>query len=135
MAKTYTIKKTSKTLNMFANIVDIALSAEAYATGGIPIALGGLGVRVAQMVLPAPAAGYIFEFDHANSKLKAYNTTSYCFDGQQGVADANNTLIRQGATKGGVAGTGASCVIRGTAEEVQNATAITATVRCVVFGM
>ena len=58
------------------NIVDIDLSAESYASGGISISAAKLGMNYPGAVLPAPAAGYIFEYDHDNRQLKAFPATS-----------------------------------------------------------
>jgi 3D (Asp-Asp-Asp) domain-containing protein len=65
------IKKQIKMLNLFAVIADITLDSS-YPTGGEPVTANQLGLNSLDFVLPAPAAGYLFEFDHTNSKLKAF---------------------------------------------------------------
>ena len=72
MAVTTTLRQRGKMGNMRLNVVDVAITSETYATGGISVAAAKLGLGLAYVVLPSPAAGYIFEYDHANSKLKAF---------------------------------------------------------------
>lgn len=133
MAVTVTLKARRKLGNAFMNVCDVAMGT--YPTNGEAISAAKLGLGAVDFVLPSPAAGYVFEFDHAAMKLKAFNTTSYCFDGQQGVAGADNTLIKVNADKAGVSGTGASVVIRRQAEEVQNNTNLSGvTVRLIAIG-
>ncbi len=72
MAITSKIVKRSKLGNAFMNIVDVTIAAEVYATGGMTIRPPMLGVGYTYVVLPAPASGYIFEYDHDEHKLKAF---------------------------------------------------------------
>jgi len=60
--------------NGYMNVCDITLDSS-YPTGGEAITPQQLGLTALDFVLPSPAAGYIFEFDHANSKLKAFTPT------------------------------------------------------------
>lgn len=71
MAATVTVKKRTKFAGLFAVIADITMD-NSYPTGGETITANQLGLSVMDFVLPAPAAGYLFEFDHANKKLKAF---------------------------------------------------------------
>lgn len=61
MAVTTTLRQRGKMGNMRLNVVDAAIAAETYATGGISISAAKLGLGLAYVVLPSPAAGYIFE--------------------------------------------------------------------------
>ena len=73
MAVSVSIKKRFKVSNGFGVIADITLDDE-YPTNGEAIDTDSFGLKAVDMVIPSPAAGYVFEFDYANSKLKAY----YC---------------------------------------------------------
>lgn len=53
-------------------VADITLDSS-YAAGGEAVTAQQFGLNVLDFVLPSPASGYIFEFDHTNSKLKAFN--------------------------------------------------------------
>ena len=72
MAVATTLKQRTHLGNARMNVADIALAAEEYLTGGIVITAAKLGLVGIYSVMPVPAAGYIFEFDHDNLKLKAY---------------------------------------------------------------
>ena len=72
MAITSKIVKRSKLGNAFMNIVDLTITEETYTTGGLTITPPKLGVGYTYVVMPAPAAGYIFEYDHDYHKLKAF---------------------------------------------------------------
>lgn len=43
-----------------------------YATGGVAVAASDLGLSVIDDIEIRPTAGYLFEFDKANAKVKAY---------------------------------------------------------------
>lgn len=75
MAAKVTIKKRTKAYNAYMNVVDIQMDSS-YPTGGEAITPQQLGLNVIDFVLASPAAGYIAEFDHANSKLKMYTPTA-----------------------------------------------------------
>ena len=70
---TVKVVKRKKIHDGFQNIVDITMDSS-YPTGGEEITANQLGLSVIDFVLPSPAAGYVFEFDHANKKLMAYQT-------------------------------------------------------------
>lgn len=72
MAVETVLKKRGKLGNLRANVVDISLLAETYKTGGIDIPFSKLGMGNAYVVIPSPAAGYMFEYDVQNRKMKAY---------------------------------------------------------------
>ena len=72
MAITSKIVKRSKLGNAFMNIVDLTITEETYVAGGLIVKPPKLGVGYTYVVMPAPAAGYIFEYDHDNHKLKAF---------------------------------------------------------------
>lgn len=56
--------------------VQIALDAVTYTTGGLACDFTGevdtLAGDTILGVIPIPASGYVFEYDHTNSKLKVY---------------------------------------------------------------
>ncbi len=72
MAVTTTLRQRTKLGNARMNVVDVVIDSETYATGGIAITAAKMGLGLPYVVIPAPAAGYIFEFDHGESKLKAF---------------------------------------------------------------
>jgi len=43
-----------------------------YPTGGEALAASTLGMKKVEFLLAEPKLGYVFEYDYANSKLKAY---------------------------------------------------------------
>jgi hypothetical protein len=67
-----TVKKRGKFGNGFVVVADVAFDAS-YPTGGEALTAQQFGLAVLDFVLPSPAAGYIFEFNHIASKLKAFN--------------------------------------------------------------
>lgn len=71
MAASVTIKKRFKFGNGFGVVADVTFD-DSYPTNGEAIAAAKFGLQSLDFVLPSPASGYIFEFDHANSKLKAF---------------------------------------------------------------
>lgn len=65
-------------------IFDVTMSSS-YATGGDTLdfgatfpAIGGAGATAKQptFVMPMPSAGYVFEYDAANKKMKAYRQSA-----------------------------------------------------------
>jgi hypothetical protein len=74
MAATVAIKKRSKFGNGYAVTADVTFGSS-YPTGGEALTAQQFGLSALDFVLPSPAAGYIFEFDHANKKLKAFTPT------------------------------------------------------------
>ena len=117
------------------NICDVVISAEAYPTGGISIPAARLGLGSVYVVLPAPAAGFIFEYDHANHKIRAFAPTNVAMAGTAGAAGADNTVICTSATAIGVSGTGAAAAVQSAGAEVANGTVITATPRVIAIGI
>jgi hypothetical protein len=74
MAATVSVIKHDKTYAGFLTIADITFDTS-YPTGGEAITANQLKFdNTIHFVLPSPASGYVFEFDHANKKLKAYQT-------------------------------------------------------------
>ena len=135
MAVTTTLKNRAKLGNARMNVVEVVIASETYATGGIEITPAKLGMGALYVVVPAPAGGYIFEYDHDNNKLKAYTPTNVAASGSAGVAGADNTLIRTGASSIGVSGTGVAASIRVAGAEKAHGTALTATARLIVIGI
>lgn len=71
MSASVTIKKRGKFGNGFIVIADVTFDSS-YPTNGEALTAQQFGLAALDFVLPSPASGYIFEFDHANSKLKAF---------------------------------------------------------------
>lgn len=135
LAVTTTLKQRTKLGNARMNVCDVAISAESYVTGGIALTAAKLGLGLIYAVLPAPAAGYIFEFDHANSKLKAFTPTNVAMAGTAGAAGADNTVIRTSATAIGVSGAGAAAAVKNAAAEVASGASLTASPRLIAIGI
>ena len=135
MAVTTTLKNRAKLGNARMSVVEVVIASETYATGGIEITPAKLGMGTLYVVVPAPAAGYIFEYDHDNNKLKAYTPTNVAASGSAGAAGADNTLIRAGVSSIGVSGSGTAAAIRVAGAEKTNGTSLTATVRLIAIGI
>ena len=71
MALTVTIQKRSTFGNKRVRTVDIAFDSS-YPTNGEALTASDLGLSVVDLVIPSPKSGYVFEYDYANSKIKAY---------------------------------------------------------------
>lgn len=91
MAATVAVKQRTKFAGLFAVIADVTFDDE-YPTNGEALTPNQFGLNTFSFVLPAPAAGYNFEFDHANKKLKAYVPVNAVAG--DGVAGDDNTLIK-----------------------------------------
>lgn len=89
MAATVTIRKRTKYLGMYAVIADVALDSS-YPTGGEAVTASQFGLQALQFVLPSTAAGYMFEFDHTNGKIKAVAPTSAAAGAGTEVANTTN---------------------------------------------
>jgi len=128
------IKKTFKFGNGRGVVADVAMDSS-YPTDGEALTPQQFGLTVLNFVLPSPASGYLFEFDHANSKLKAFTPTSLSMAGTAGTAGANNTVMKVSDTAIGVSGTGTAAAVKNAATEVANATDLSAvTVRVIAIG-
>jgi hypothetical protein len=103
MGASVSVKQRTKFAGLFAVIADVTLD-DSYPTNGEALTPNQFGLNTFSFVLPAPAAGYHFEFDHANKKLKAYVPVNAVAG--DGVADGNNTLIKSATGTVEVAGTG-----------------------------
>ncbi len=95
MALTKTEAVPSAFGNKRANFVDVDFDAS-YPTGGEALTPGDFGLTVIEMMIIAPNAGYVFEYDVANEKLKAFwvDTT---VDGAA-LAEVANTTDLSGVT-------------------------------------
>jgi len=85
----------------------------AYPTGGEELDLTDYFDDL-YLVLFENKSGLIFEYDYDNKKVLAYypkaaTTSTVTIAGTGGTADADNTLIKTGATTIAVAGTGTAC--------------------------
>lgn len=135
MPASVAIKKKFKFGNGFGVVADVTMDSS-YPTNGEALTAQQFGLSVLDFVLPSPAAGYIFEFDHTNSKLKAFTPTSVSLAGTAGTADANNTLMKVSDTAIGVAGTGTAAAVNNEAAEVANTTDLSeVTVRVIAIGI
>ncbi len=135
MAVTVAMKKRFSFGNGYGTICDVTLGSS-YPTGGEPITAQQLGITALNFVLPSPAAGYVFEFDHVNKKLKAFTPTTVALAGTAGTADANNTVIKTAGAALGVGGTGTAFTVANSAAEVANGTNLSAvTVRLLAIGL
>ena len=134
MPATVTLRERRKLGNAYMNVCDIVVGV--YATNGVSVTPQQLGLTRLDLVLPAPAAGYIFEYDHATRMLKAFTPTSVSMAGTAGAASADNTLIRTSATAVGVSGTGAAAAVRNAAAEVAHGFDLsTVTTRVIAIGL
>ena len=143
---TVTVRRRFKYGNGFSTVCDVAMS-NSYPAGGEPIKPAELGLGRVDFVLPSPAAGYLFEFDHTNSKLKAFNPRA-AIASTLAVATpalahaAGATAVTSSAATTPDHAAGASCTITGVAgvaagagAEVANATNLSAvTVRVIAIG-
>jgi hypothetical protein len=70
--------KASTVAGNYAVVVATVDMSASYPTGGEIVSFATLGGRFAKpfFVLPRPIAGYVFEFDHAAMKLKAYQQSA-----------------------------------------------------------
>lgn len=113
MPASVAIKKKFKFGNGFGVVADVTLDS-AYPTNGEALTAQQFGLSVLDFVIPSPAAGYIFEFDHANKKLKAYTPTgshTHKFrTGSTAAADATSGALAEVA-----AGTESAARLMGTA--------------------
>lgn len=133
MAVTVTLRARRKLGNAFMNVCDVAMGT--YPTNGEAISAAKLGLGAVDFVLPSPAAGYVFEFDHINMKLKAFNPTSVSMAGTAGVAGVNNTVVKVSDTAIGVSGAGTAAAVKNAGAEVANNTNLSGvTVRLIAIG-
>ena len=86
MAVSVDIVKTTKNNTMYQIVADVTMG-DSYPTGGEPINPKQFGLRSIDFLHPANAAGYMFEFDHENQKLLAYEPTSAAAGPATEVAD------------------------------------------------
>jgi len=145
VAASVSLKKTIKLSNLFAAVADVNFDSS-YPTGGEALTAKQFGLNALVFVLPAPAAGYMFEFDHANSKLKAFTPTiqhthDLLLTGGQAAGDALQQLagVIGKTTVGNVTAAGGASNIQNraaaAATEVANLTDLSAvTVRVIAFG-
>lgn len=75
MAVVVALLKRAKNLTLHQNIAEVTFD-NSYPTGGEPVTPAQFGVRSIDMMLITNNGGYIFEYDHVNNKIKAYNSTT-----------------------------------------------------------
>lgn len=110
MALTISNLKRIKLGNAYAVTADITFD-KSYDAGGEPLTARNIGLNVLTMLMCEPQGGYTFEYDHTNKKVKAMVPISAAAN--EGVADANNTLIKGATSKLEVAGTGTAFQVAG----------------------
>ena len=71
MALTFTEKKRAKLGNAYAVSADITFDSS-YPTGGEALAASAFGLNNIDIMLCETASGYMFQYDYANAKLKAF---------------------------------------------------------------
>ena len=71
MAIAVAIKKKTKLYDTMMVVAEVTFD-DSYPTGGEPLAPAALGLSKIDILVASPNSGYVFEYDHANSKLKAY---------------------------------------------------------------
>ena len=140
-----TIKKRFKFGNGFGVVADVTLS-NSYPTGGEPFPAGNFGLTNIDYVLPSTASGYMFEYDHVNSKLKAIypragiaNTLAVSTPALAHAAGATAVTSTAATTPDHAAAactvTGVAGVSAGAGSEVANATNLSSvTVRVIAIG-
>lgn len=120
--------------NFLMSVADIVMPAS-YVTGGVAITPQAVGLTVIMHLIATPAAGFIFEFNHATGHLRAFTPTNVTMAGSAGAQGANNTIISVSTTAIGVSGTGPATNVRAAAIEVAAATNLSGvTVRITAIG-
>jgi len=71
MALAFTEKKRVKMGNAYAVAASITFD-DSYPTGGEALAASAFGLNEVTLMLCETASGYMFQYDYANAKLKAY---------------------------------------------------------------
>lgn len=141
------VKKKFKFGNGFGVVADVTLDSS-YPTGGEALTPQQFGLSVLDFVLPSPAAGYIFEFDHTNNKLKTFNpraaianTLAVATPALAHAAGATAVTSTAATTPDHAAGaactiTGVAGVAAGAGAEVPDTTNLSAvTVRVIAIGI
>ena len=90
MAVTFTEKKRAKLGNAYAVSADITFDSS-YPTGGEALAASAFGLNNIDIMLCETASGYMFQYDYANAKLKAFYPRA-ALTGSLVVADTAATL-------------------------------------------
>ncbi len=98
MAASVSVKKRDKLGSGYNVVADVTFDSS-YPTGGEALTAQQFGLSVLNFVLPSPAGGYIFEFDHTNKKLKAFtpvkvqaaHTHAVALDGGASAAEEAHT--------------------------------------------
>ena len=127
LAAAVTVIKRDKIFGKFITIADVTFDTS-YPTGGEALTPNQFGLNVIDFMLPSPTAGYIFQFDHANKKLKAFTPT------KAQVAHTHAENAAEAYTKDAVTGTGGA-IAAAAAAEVANTTDLhTLVVRVLAIG-
>lgn len=122
MALTITQKKRAKMGNAYAVAADVTFDSS-YPTGGEALAASVFGLNSIDIMLCETAGGYMFQYDYANAKLKAFYPRA-ALTGSLAVAESAATL------------TGDTDVAAAVGAEVGNATDLhTVTVRVMAIGI
>jgi hypothetical protein len=75
LAASVTVKKRFKFGNGWGVVADVAMD-NSYPTNGEALTPQQFGLNNLDFVLPSPASGYLFQYDHTNNKLKAFTPTN-----------------------------------------------------------
>lgn len=130
MALTASLKQRSVFGDKQVRFVDVTFDSS-YPTGGETLAASLVDLNKIEFVLAAPAAGLVFEYDHANDKLKAIFPSG-------GVDAAPTSLSAPTITGTGTAVTGATAAgefTPGIGKEVGNTADLSSvTTRVLVVG-
>jgi len=131
-----TMKKRFKFGNGYGVVADVTFDSS-YPAGGEAVTAQQFGLQTLDFVLPSTAAGYMFEFDHDNKKLKALYPRAAITDTLSASVDAGATQVTSTAANGAIITlSGNAGVAAGAGEEVANGADLSAvTVRVIAIGL
>lgn len=135
MALTVTVQKRFKFGNGYGVVADVQFD-NSYPTGGESLTKDSFSLNNIDFVLPSTAAGYMFEYDHTNSKLKALTPRAAISGTLAATVNTGATAVTSTAANGAIITlTGTPAVAAGAGAEVANATDLSAvTVRVIAVG-
>lgn len=136
MALTFTEKKRVKMGNAYAVAASITFD-DSYPTGGEALAASAFGLNEVTLMLCETASGYMFQYDYANAKLKAYYPRAAVSGTLAADVAEGATPVTSSAANGAIVTlTGNPAVAAGAGAEVTNATNLSSvTVRAMAIGV